>query len=76
MEEERLTAYKVHKMFPQLLRETVNARFVSKYAKERWGIEEGFWPNGKPRRYLPKDKLYLWEEGNLNKYVGRPKKED
>lgn len=70
-EEKQYTAYAMTKMFPNLRVGTINARFKSKYAKERWGVEHGKWPDGKLKRYVPESMLYLWLEDRT--YQGRPK---
>lgn len=48
----------------------VNNRFKSKYAKTRWGVEEVRMPDGTVKRYIPKTKLFLWEDNP--DYRGRP----
>jgi hypothetical protein len=53
-----------------LKKSTVIARFRSKYAKERWGVEVITLSDGSLRRVVPEEKLYLWE-GNPS-YRGRP----
>ncbi len=50
--------------------QTVDKRFHSKYAKERWGVVAGKLPDGSIKRYVPEDKIHLWE--NPTNYVGRP----
>lgn len=49
---------------------TVYKRFASKYAKERWGVEEITLPDGRVKRFVPKDKVYLWAEEP--EYRGNP----
>lgn len=49
---------------------TVYTRMNSKYAKQRWGVKTEILPDGKVRKYVPKDKIYLWLE-NRN-FARRP----
>jgi hypothetical protein len=51
---------------------TVNHRFASKFARERWGVVERTLPDGTKKKYVPEDKLYLWLEHK--EYRGKPKK--
>lgn len=53
---------------------TVMKRIESKYAQERWGVVTFVLPDGTTRRFVPEDKLYLWER-NAN-YIGRPKSKE
>jgi hypothetical protein len=54
--------------------DTVKERFRSKYAQSRWGVEEIELPNGEVRRFVPKEKLYLWLEES--DHMGRPSQEE
>lgn len=54
--------------------QTVNFRFNSPYADKRWGVIKEKRPDGSIRKYVPENKLYLWEQ-DLS-YVGKPVFED
>lgn len=67
---ERYTISDLMKMFNKSY-QTTSGRFRSPYAKERWGVEEIRMPDGSKRRFVPKGKVFLWEEDPA--YVGRPR---
>lgn len=66
----KYTSTQLARMFNKKL-VTVAQRFVSPYAKERWGVMVEKRPDGSVRRFVPEDKLPLWEADT--KYVGRPR---
>jgi len=51
---------------------TVATRFRSKYAKERWGVQEIMLPDGTVNRFADRDKLNLWNVP-VGLYRRRPK---
>ena len=62
-------ATEIEKMY-EICYQTVNKRMKSKYAQKRWGVEIEDLPDGSIRRYIPEDKLPLWE--SKVSYKGRP----
>lgn len=50
--------------------QTVHKRMTSPYADKRWGVQTEELPDGSIRRYVPEEKLNLWEQDF--DYRGRP----
>lgn len=62
------TADAISKKF-KMSRATAYSRFVSRYAKERWGVIVIDKPDGSKQRVVPEEFLHLWK--SKTSYRGR-----